>query len=99
MLERCIPVIPVSKVSLGFVSGGGEYGKVQSEGKKHPFGGGGGAGITLTPVGFLVVSQNGVCMHGIEGTSKIEAVIEKIPKVVCEFMKMAEDGSKKEVKN
>ena len=82
-------IVPVSKVSLGFVSGGGEYGKISGEDKKHPFGGGGGAGITITPMCFLAVGKDGVCLHGIDKTCKIEAVMEKIPKVVGEFMKMA----------
>lgn len=54
-------IIPVSKVSLGFASGGVDYfGKnVQPSEKTGSFGGGGGTGITLTPVGFLVTKANG----------------------------------------
>lgn len=54
-------IIPVSKVSLGFASGGVDYfGKnVQPSDKTSSFGGGGGTGITLTPVGFLVTKADG----------------------------------------
>lgn len=54
-------IIPVSKVSLGFASGGVDYfGKnVQPSDKTASFGGGGGTGITLTPVGFLVTKADG----------------------------------------
>lgn len=54
-------IIPVSKVSLGFASGGVDYfGKnVQPSEKTSSFGGGGGTGITLTPVGFLVTKADG----------------------------------------
>ena len=60
-------VIPVSKLSVGIVNGGLDYGakhlskdgaKQYYEGSPH-FGGGGGAGISMTPVAFLVISANG----------------------------------------
>ncbi|MBQ8383008.1 MAG: sporulation protein YtfJ [Clostridia bacterium] len=54
-------IIPVSKVSLGYASGGVDY-----YGKHNPansgdssFGGGGGTGVTLNPVGFLVTKADG----------------------------------------
>ena len=50
-------VIPVSKISLGFASGGSDFAA-----KTNPnlcFGGGSGAGMTMTPVAFLVVSPTG----------------------------------------
>ena len=62
-----VTVIPVSKLSMGFVGGGLDYGKKikskpdvkeYSEGKPN-FGGGGGTGISLVPVAFLVVSPEG----------------------------------------
>lgn len=49
-------VIPVSKVSLGMVSGGGEYG-VQRLNGDFTGAGGGGAGATVTPIGFLLLGK------------------------------------------
>jgi sporulation protein YtfJ len=54
-------VIPVSKVFVGFASGGIDY-RDKNAGEKaaaNNFGGGGGTGLTVSPVGFLVVSPNG----------------------------------------
>ena len=53
-------VIPVSKISLGIASGGIDYNpkKPQPKATKN-FGGGGGTGVTVTPVAFLVISPNG----------------------------------------
>ena len=54
-------VIPVSKVFVGFASGGIDY-RDKNAGEKAAaknFGGGGGTGLTVSPVGFLVVSPNG----------------------------------------
>ncbi|MGN1234832.1 MAG: spore germination protein GerW family protein [Christensenellaceae bacterium] len=51
-----IHLIPITKVSMGFLSGGGEYGenKVLSEEKEVPFAGGAGAVVNLKPCAFLV---------------------------------------------
>lgn len=54
-------IIPVSKVSLGYASGGVDYfGKNVKPGEaQSSFGGGGGTGVTLNPVGFLVTKEDG----------------------------------------
>lgn len=50
-------IIPVSKISYGFASGGSDLpAKKQGE----FFGGGGGAGATVAPVGFIVITANDV---------------------------------------
>ncbi len=53
-------VIPVSKVFVGFASGGLDYrGKNTADSASNNFGGGGGTGLTVSPVAFLVVSPDG----------------------------------------
>ena len=49
-------VIPFSKVTMGNLSGGGEYGdvKVVKETDAFPFAGGGGAVVSMKPMGFLI---------------------------------------------
>ena len=50
-------ILPVSKISIGFVSGGSDFAA-----KNNPrlcFGGGSGSGITMTPISFLVISPSG----------------------------------------
>ncbi len=62
-------IIPISKVSFGFAAGGSEfkgetideYTKKDKEEQiqyKLPFGGGAGAGVNITPIGFLVVGAS-----------------------------------------
>lgn len=51
-------IIPISKVSMGFASGGLDLPVHNEEGTKN-FGGGGGTGVTVTPVGFLTVTPEG----------------------------------------
>lgn len=50
-------LIPVSKVSYGFASGGSD---LPTKGTQELFGGGGGAGINITPIGFIVSSNGNV---------------------------------------
>lgn len=55
-------VIPVSKVFVGFASGGVDYLGKNTQNTSHTvnnFGGGGGTGLTVSPVAFLVVSPTG----------------------------------------
>ncbi len=57
-------IIPISKISVGYASGGVDYLKKDApvnNGKPvyNNFGGGGGTGITVTPVAFLVVTADG----------------------------------------
>lgn len=55
-------VIPICKVTMGFMTGGGEYGKVRQlkNDKDSPFAGGSGAVISMKPVGFLTSNNDGV---------------------------------------
>ena len=49
-------VIPVSRVAFGFVAGGGEYKCAKQAAEAPSFAGGTGAGVSVQPVGFIVVS-------------------------------------------
>ncbi|MBQ8431693.1 MAG: hypothetical protein IJX28_02310 [Clostridia bacterium] len=51
-------IIPISKLSMGFASGGLDLPSKNSNGAKN-FGGGGGTGVSVSPIGFLIVSPEG----------------------------------------
>lgn len=53
-LDNGITIIPISKVAMGFASGGLDLPASEYDGHKN-FGGGGGTGVTVTPVGFLTI--------------------------------------------
>ena len=53
-------IIPISKVGFGFAAGGSEI-PTKNPGEK-PFGGGSGAGVSISPVGFLVVTADQIKM-------------------------------------
>ena len=73
-------VIPVSRVSFGFVAGGGEYS--QNAEIRKPFAGGSGAGVSLQPVGFLVLSPDGVHMLPAQNTLHFEHAVAMLPKLI-----------------
>jgi sporulation protein YtfJ len=74
-------IIPVSKVSYGFASGGSD---LPSKYDKDLFGGGAGAGVSIKPEGFLVISPDGSAkMVSMEGSNApISNAIEKAPAII-----------------
>lgn len=75
-------VIPVSRVSYGFAGGGSDLpSKAQPE--KGLFAGGSGAGITIQPIAFLVISNGNVRILQIEPyVSSVDRVVASVPDVV-----------------
>ena len=53
-----VTIIPVSKISLGFATGGVDLGSKKVSGLAN-FGGGGGSGVSITPMAFITVSPSG----------------------------------------
>ncbi len=75
-----ITIIPVSKVSYGFASGGSDF----SVKEKGGFGGGNGAGIKIDPIGFLIVKDGNVRMINVTppASTTIDRAIEKAPEFI-----------------
>ena len=72
-----VTLIPISKVSFGFGSGGGDYGKVQPKG----FGGGAGGGVNIAPVAFLVVKDGitRVIPVAVPPATAVDRIVEMAP--------------------
>ena len=94
-----IKVIPISKVTYGFASGGSDF---PTKTSKELFGGGGGAGVTIQPVAFLVINKGEVTVKYIcEGSeSSAERIIGMVPDVVNKvgdiINKFSKDGKEDE---
>ncbi len=98
-------IIPVSKIAMGFASGGLDFdGKKESSAKN--FGGGGGTGLSVQPVGFLVISHEGrVEMINVgqkapkDTIEQVADLLERTPDIVYrlkmifdKFAEMKQDG-------
>lgn len=106
-------IVPVSKVSLGFVSGGIDFAckkKASDKGDKSndSFGGGGGTGLSINPVGFLVIKPDGdvrmlnvTAPEVVYNNSTVAAVgniIEKSPDIIRKLKELfAKDKTPTEV--
>lgn len=89
-------LIPVSKVSYGFTSGGTD---LPSKQNAELFGGGGGGGITITPVAFIVIQGGKVRMMQINNyTSSADRAIAMIPELVDKLTELisSKDSVEKE---
>ena len=86
-------IIPISKVSFGFVAGGGEYAcsGVPPREEDMPFAGGAGAGVSVHPMGFLVCSPNGVRMLSAGCASPMERIVELLPQALEGLRAMVSD--------
>ena len=90
--------IPISRVSFGFVAGGGEYGESQPRQQSPqttdadiPFAGGAGAGVTVQPMGFLVASGDQVRLVPAQYCQSVDRLIELIPQAMAELRKGMKD--------
>ena len=86
-------VIPISRVSFGFVAGGGEYycgtssKAMDAANERMPFAGGTGAGVTIQPVGFLVSNSSSVRLLPAQPYAPADRIIELAPQLMCELKK------------
>ena len=83
-------VIPVSRVSFGFVAGGGDYGKPHLD--KTPFGGGTGAGVSVVPIGFLCLRGETIRMLPAQFSDSVDRALELLPQVMAEVKKWMGKG-------
>lgn len=74
-------IIPVSKISYGFGSGGSDL-PVKTASEKNMFGGGAAAGISIQPVAFLTISNGNVRMIQVDPyNGSVDRVIGMVPEV------------------
>jgi sporulation protein YtfJ len=92
-------IVPVSRVCLGFLSGGGEYcGKIkdkdheQQEENRHPFAGTSVAGLNLTPMAFLTITGGVVRVLPAHYNSTLDRIIEMVPETVRELDRIVKEA-------
>lgn len=89
-----VTLIPISKVSFGFASGGGDYGNTQPQN----FGGGNGAGVKIDPVAFLVIKDGTtrVLPVSVPPVSTVDRVVEMVPDILDKVEKYFDKKQEKE---
>lgn len=93
-------IIPISKVSVGFAAGGGEYNinnkeKREEKAAEFPFGGGSGAGVSVQPVAFLVVSDNNVRLLPVNYNTIVDRIVDVVPGIVSKIEKKINKNKEK----
>ena len=108
--KETVTIIPISKVSCGFTSGGVDFDSKTGPKREIPhFGGGNGAGMSVTPMTFLIITGNDVRIMNVNGTSAssdsaivstISDLVDKSPAIFAKirsfFKKEEEDQGEKE---
>ena len=100
-------IIPLSKVTFGFASGGSEFNsetidnynkkeKEESIEYKLPFGGGSGAAVNISPIAFLVVQNENVKLLPVEHTSSVDKLLDYVPDVMEKANDLINKCNKKE---
>ena len=81
-------VVPVSRVMIGFAVGGGEG---ESTRKSGGFGGAGGGGARVDPIGFIVIEKEKVSFLPVK-PSRLEGLIEAVPAFIDKIKKKKGDA-------
>ncbi len=88
-LEDGTTLIPVSKISYGFASGGSD---LPSKSTAELFGGGAGAGVNITPVAFITVKDGKINILPIVAKpDTADRVVSMIPDVADKLFKKKKD--------
>ncbi len=84
-----VTLIPVSKVAFGLATGGSDFPSKDSA-RSH-FGGGGGAGVTVTPIAFISVCGDNVKMLQVNATvSSVDKLIDLAPEMITKIKNLFE---------
>ena len=93
-----VTIIPVSKVSVGFGGGGSDYvSKNVNKLDNHPFGGGAGGGVKVTPIAFLIVKEGTVRMLPVAAPANTttDRLVEQIPDALDKIVSFIDSHTKK----
>lgn len=73
-------ILPVSKVTFGFASGGSDFG---TKTPKELFGGGSGAGVSVAPIAFLIIKDGNVrTIQLADSSSTVDRALNMLPELV-----------------
>ena len=90
-------IVPVSKVSIGFVVGGGEYADISTRrvATHYPMAGGSGGAVMLSPIGFLVSTNLEVKYISTAAETDYQKILDLVAKAAEKFAKSIDKKGKK----
>ena len=91
-------IIPISRVTFGYMTAGGDLlaDKPAKDTPDFPFAGGSGAGVSVHPMGFLVVGNGQVKMLPTNYATPVDRVMELLPEVMGEIKNVLGTGESAE---
>jgi len=94
-------IIPISKVTVGYVVGGGEYADLSSRrvANHFPMAGGSSGGMSVTPVGFLIQSEGEVTFINVENKSLYQTVLNMFNALLNKVQQQENNGEEDEQKS
>ena len=97
-----VTIIPLSKVSFGFGVGGSDFAtKNQKPNQNNSFGGGSGAGVTIIPIGFLIIRGASVKLLPVAPPpdGALDRAVDMVPDLVDKVTDFVEKQQEKKEKN
>ncbi|WP_353892319.1 GerW family sporulation protein [Proteinivorax hydrogeniformans] len=92
-------IIPISKVGFGFAAGGTEFENDEKDAEAFPFGGGSGGGVSVQPVGFLVVGNEQVRLLPVNNNAIFDRLIDLAPQILDKFQTLFDENGQEVDKN
>ena len=94
-------IIPISKVTVGYVVGGGEYADLSSRrvANHFPMAGGSSGGMSVTPVGFLIESEGEIKFINVENKSLYQTVLNMFNALLNKVQEKESEEGADEQKN
>ena len=92
-------ILPVSRVGFGFAAGGSEFQAADAKGQSQqagepPFGGGSGGGVSIIPIGFLIVKGENVRLLSADNQNQLyDRIIDMAPAALEKLQSMFKGGS------
>lgn len=87
-------ILPISKVSVGFAAGGGQYTTCSCKhDSDYPFGGGSGAGVSVKPVAFLVIKDDKIRLLPLDADNTLDKIVDTVPQIIDMFKAKSNDSS------
>ena len=84
-------IIPISKVTIGYVVGGGEYNSVSKK-QPYPMCGGSGGGVGITPIGFIIETNTEIKFIDIENKTMYQTVLNLVNSVMSKINNNIKDS-------